>query len=230
MRETIEHTLLKPTATWQELETALHFAEAHAVFGLCIYPAWVKPLCHLRTSHKLQLVSVVGFPFGNSTTSTKAFETENLLRAGADEIDMVLNFGHLFSGNSKAIVKEIDLIKGLMGPSHNLKVIIETGVLDKALLAEAFSAVAASRADFIKTSTGFQGEGAKLEDVVWISEQIKAQSLNLKIKASGGIKTKDFAKALLSAGATRLGTSSSHLLLDVIPPQMGKTCDTSRDY
>ena len=203
----IEHTLLKQDAAGADFEKLFREARENKFFGVCVNPAYVKRAKDALQGTDVKIVTVVGFPLGASKTEIKAAETAEAIKDGADEIDMVINVTALKDKDYDYIVNEVAALKKVCG-AHNLKVIIETDLLSKDEIVKACELCVKGGADFVKTSTGFvkNGVGAKVEDVKLMYETVSPHGL--RVKASGGIKTKDAAVALIEAGAARLGTSS----------------------
>lgn len=198
-----DHTLLKQDAVWREIQEIIDDGIKYGVASVCIPPCFVRQAKDYAQD-KLRICTVVGFPNGYSSTVVKQFETEQAIRDGADEVDMVINIGDLRDKNFTAVEQEISLLKRIVG-SKILKVIIETCLLtdqEKAKMAKIVSSVGA---DYIKTSTGFSKGGATLSDIAIFKENIFG---NVKIKAAGGIRTIEDAQAFLLAGCDRLGTSA----------------------
>ena len=202
----VDHTLLAQTATWPEIKVICDDAITYGTASVCIPPSFVKEAADY-VQGRMKICTVIGFPNGYNTTAVKAFETQDAINNGADEIDMVINIGDLKAGKTDAILNEIKTLKQICG-DRILKVIIETDLLTKEEIVKACEIIIKANADFAKTSTGFvkNGVGAKIEDIALMFETLKGT--NVQIKASGGIKTKEQAIALVAAGATRLGTSS----------------------
>lgn len=206
----IEHTLLKQDATREDLEKLLKEACEYSFLGVCVNPCNVKLAKQFlkETGHnEVKIVTVVGFPLGQTTTENKVLETVDAIKNGADEIDMVINAGRLKDKDYNYIVDEISKIKAFC-QGRNLKVILETDLLTKEEIKKACELCIQGGADFVKTSTGFvkNGVGAKEEDVKLMYETVK--DAGLKVKASGGIRDKEAAIKMIEAGALRLGTSS----------------------
>ena len=206
----IEHTLLKQDATREDLEKLLKEACEYSFLGVCVNPCNVKLAKQFlkETGHnEVKIVTVVGFPLGQTTTENKVLETVDAIKNGADEIDMVINVGRLKDKDYNYIVDEISKIKAFC-QGRNLKVILETDLLTKEEIKKACELCIQGGADFVKTSTGFvkNGVGAKEEDVKLMYETVK--DAGLKVKASGGIRDKETAIKMIEAGASRLGTSS----------------------
>ena len=203
----IEHTLLKQDAKKEDLIKLFEEAKENKFLGVCINPCYVKFAKEYLKDTDVKIVTVIGFPLGANTTETKIFETINAVRDGADEIDMVINVTKVKDRETDYSVDEIKLIKSACG-GHNLKVILETDLLDKNEIKYACECCIKGGADFVKTSTGFvkNGVGAKVEDVELMYKTVSSHGL--KVKASGGIRDRETAIKMIEAGATRLGTSS----------------------
>lgn len=203
----VEHTLLKQDAKKEDLIKLFDEAKEHKFLGVCINPCYVKLAKDYLKDTDVKVVTVIGFPLGANTTETKIFETIQAVKDGADEIDMVINVTKIKDQETDFLVDEIKLIKSACG-GHNLKVIIETDLLTKDEIVYACECAIKGGADFVKTSTGFvkNGVGAKAEDVKLMFDTVK--EAGLQVKASGGIRDKEAAIAMIEAGAVRLGTSS----------------------
>ena len=203
----IEHTLLKQDAKREEVNKLLDEAIKNKFFGVCVNPCNVSLAKEYLKNTDIKVVTVIGFPLGQSSTEIKILETIDAIKNGADEIDMVINDGKLKDGDYDYIVDEISKIK-FACQSRNLKVIIETDLLSKEEIVKACELCIKGNADFVKTSTGFvkNGVGAKAEDVKLMFDTVK--DAGLKVKASGGIRDKKTALEMIESGASRLGTSS----------------------
>lgn len=203
----IEHTFLKPNATFSDIEKLISEAIEYKFFGICINPNYISFAKNLLKSADTKLVTVVNFPLANNTIDMIQLQTERSLEMGADEIDTVLNISALKNKDYKKAEDDIRKIKEIT-KNHNLKVILETDLLTKDEIVTASKCAIAGGADFVKTSTGFvkNGIGATVEDVKLMYDTVA--SSNLGVKASGGIKDYKKAVDLIEAGATRLGTSS----------------------
>lgn len=197
-----DHTLLLQTATWDEIKRVCDDAKTYHTASVCIPPCFVKRAKEY-VGDGVKICTVIGFPNGNMTTVAKVFETDDAIKNGADEIDMVINIGMLRAGDYDYVLREIQNVKAACG-NRVLKVIIETCLLTDDEKIKMCEIVTESGADFIKTSTGFSTSGATFEDVKLFKEHVGA---NVKIKAAGGIKTLDDAEKFLELGASRLGTS-----------------------
>ena len=198
----VDHTLLKQTATWDQIKALCDEAMEFGTASVCIPPCYVKQ-AHDYVQGKLTICTVVGFPNGNMTTNAKEFETLEALANGAEEIDMVINIGMLRAGNTDYVANEIRRLKEACG-RRILKVIIETCLLTEEEKKTMCRIVAECGADFIKTSTGFSTGGATPEDIKLFAENVGP---NVRIKAAGGIATLEDAENFVKLGATRLGTS-----------------------
>jgi len=205
----IEHTLLKPDATSSQIEALCHQAIEHQFIGVCVNPTWLS-LCRSLLPNTIHLVSVIGFPLGANQSEVKAYEAESAVKSGATEIDMVMNIGALKEGNTKKTLEDIVTVKNAIGKIP-LKVIIETGLLTESEKKLATQIVLESQAEYIKTCTGFAVGSASVQDIQLIKSIIG--HLPLKIKASGGIRNSELAKALIDSGAVRLGTSQGVQLI-----------------
>ena len=198
----VDHTLLKQTATWEQIETLCREGMEHATASVCIPPCYVTRAKEY-TGGNLAICTVIGFPNGNMTTAAKVFETEDAVRNGADEIDMVINIGMVKEGLYEQVLEEIRQIKAACA-GKCLKVIIETCLLTEDEKKEMCRVVTQSGADYIKTSTGFSTGGATREDVALLR---KYSGPRVKVKAAGGIASLQDAEDFIALGADRLGTS-----------------------
>ena len=198
----VDHTLLNPKATWEEIKNICDDGMKYCTASVCIPPSFVKRAKEY-VGENLKICTVIGFPNGYNTTDVKIFETENALKNGADEIDMVVNLGDLMDKNYDNILSEITKIKAVCA-TKILKVIIETCLLNEEQKIKMCEIVTKSGADFIKTSTGFSTGGATFEDIELFAKYV---GKNVKIKAAGGISSIADAEKFISLGADRLGTS-----------------------
>ncbi len=197
-----DHTLLLQGATPEEIRALCDDALKYRTASVCIPPCYVK-MAKEYGGKELCVCTVIGFPNGNMTTASKVFETEDALRNGADEIDMVINIGLLKAGEDEAVLEEIRAVKAACG-SKILKVIIETCLLTEAEKIRMCDIVTRSGADFIKTSTGFSTGGATFDDIRLFRKYVGPR---VRIKAAGGISSLEDAERFLELGADRLGTS-----------------------
>lgn len=198
----VDHTLLKQTSTWEEIKKICDGGIENKTASVCIPPYFVK-VAKEYTAGKLPICTVIGFPNGNMTTEVKVLETENAIKNGADEIDMVINIGLVKEGKYDEVLKEINEIKSACH-GKLLKVIIETCLLTEKEKIKMCEVVTKSDAEYIKTSTGFSTGGATIEDIKLMKKYCGS---DLKIKAAGGIKSFEDAEEFIKAGADRLGTS-----------------------
>lgn len=199
----VDHTLLKATSTETQIKEICEEALKNHTAAICIPPAYVK---YARDNFKdLKIATVIGFPLGYNTTAVKVFETKEAIKEGADEIDMVINIGWAKDGLFDKITDEIRQLKEACG-TLTLKVIVETCYLDEEEKKAVCKCVTDAGADYIKTSTGFGTAGATVEDVKLFRQYIGP---NVKIKAAGGIRTKEDLEAFIEAGVDRIGCSAA---------------------
>lgn len=198
----VDHTLLSPTATWEEIKNLCDDGINYNVASVCIPPCFIKD-CKNYVGDKLKICTVIGFPNGYNMPSVKMFETQCAIDNGADEIDMVINIGKLKDKNFGYVESEIKRLKSIC-KNKVLKVIVETCLLTEEEKINMCKIVTDAGADYIKTSTGFSKSGAKLEDIVLFKNHVGS---NVKIKAAGGISSLEEAEEFIKAGASRLGTS-----------------------
>jgi deoxyribose-phosphate aldolase len=198
----VDHTLLTPTATWDQVKALCDEGKQFGVASVCIPPRYVKRANDYAGG--LKICTVIGFPNGYATPEVKVFETEDAIRDGADEIDMVINQGLAKAGDWEGVLTEIKAVKESC-KGRILKVIIEACNFTQEEKITLCRVVSMSGAEFIKTSTGFAAGGATVEDVRLFREHI---SPDMRIKAAGGIRTFEQAQAMLEAGADRIGASA----------------------
>lgn len=203
----IEHTLLKQDAVYEDFIKLFDEAKEHKFLGVCVNPLYVRLTKEQIEGSGVKIVTVVGFPLGANKSDVKAYEAQQAVEDGADEIDMVINVTALKNKDYEFVQKDIETVKAFCADKP-LKVILETDLLTKDEIKSACEICIAAKADFVKTSTGFvkNGVGAKVEDVKLMYETVSPHGL--KVKASGGIRDKETAIKMLEAGAERLGTSS----------------------
>jgi len=202
----IDHTLLKPDATKREIETLCREAKEFGFASVCVNPTWVATCARLVRGSSVAVCSVVGFPLGATTADTKQYETRRAIFDGAREIDMVINVGALKSGDLHLVESDIRAVTSACRETNVLsKVIIETALLSDEEKVTACTLAKAAAADFVKTSTGFGPGGATAEDVA-LMRRIVGEDMG--IKASGGVRTLEGVKAMVAAGATRIGASA----------------------
>lgn len=200
----VDHTLLKPTATWAQIQALCEEAIAYGMATVCVPACYVKPIADAY-GDKLKVCTVVGFPLGYSTAAAKAFEAQEAVQNGAAEVDMVINIGDAKAGLFNKITGEIRQIKAAVGEKV-LKVIVETCYLTDDEKAALCRCVTDAGADFIKTSTGFGTAGATLADVELFKQHVGP---GVRIKAAGGIRTAQDMEAYLAAGCARIGASAA---------------------
>lgn len=198
----VDHTLLLQGSTWEEIKQICDDAMKYETASVCIPPCYVKQAAEYM-GDRMAVCTVIGFPNGNVTTETKAFETKDALENGASEIDMVINIGWLKDKKYDFVENEIRKLKEICGDKI-LKVIIETCFLTDEEKIKMCEIVTNAGADYIKTSTGFGGAGATFDDIKLFAEHIGP---NVKMKAAGGISSISDAETFLNLGADRLGTS-----------------------
>ncbi|GHV95147.1 deoxyribose-phosphate aldolase [Spirochaetia bacterium] len=204
----IDHTLLKAVSSWEEIKTLCDEALRYKTAAVCIPPSYVKPVYEEYGSEPV-IATVIGFPLGYNIAAAKILEAEKAVKSGATEIDMVINVGDVKNGHFDWVLEEIRLIKKVVG-NHILKVIIETCYLTEDEKIRLCGIVTEAGADYIKTSTGFGTAGATLADVKLFKQHI---GVGVKIKAAGGVKTREDLETFITAGADRIGTSSAVKLL-----------------
>ena len=200
----VDHTQLKAFATWDDMEKLCDESIRYETASVCIPPAYVKNV-YDTYGKDINICTVIGFPLGYETAETKIKETECAINDGASEIDMVINIGALKSGRLDLVKDEISRIRQA-ADKKILKVIIETCYLTDEEKIAMCRTVTECNADFIKTSTGFGTEGAVLSDIALFKKYIGS---SVKIKAAGGIRTREFMEQLIEAGASRLGCSAA---------------------
>ncbi|REI34530.1 deoxyribose-phosphate aldolase [Staphylococcus felis] len=200
----IDHTLLKPETTRAQIDRIIEEAKTYHFKSVCVNPTHVEYAAQQLEGSDVLVCTVIGFPLGASTTETKAFETRDAIAKGADEIDMVINIGALKDGRDDDVQRDIAaVVEAAQG--HTVKVIIETVLLTDDEKVKASELSKAAGAHFVKTSTGFAGGGATPEDVKLMKDTVGDA---LEVKASGGVRNLDDFKAMLDAGATRVGASA----------------------
>jgi deoxyribose-phosphate aldolase len=200
----IDHTLLKPTATKQDIFQLCEEAKKHHFYAVCINSCYVSIAKNELKTSSVKVCSVIGFPLGAMSTQSKVEEAKQAVKDGADEIDMVLNLGWLKSADFDAVWKDIEAVKIAIGDKI-LKVILEICYLSKAEIIKASELALLSGADFIKTSTGFGTGGATVEAVTLMKSVV---GVHAKVKASGGIRDRKTALEYINLGVNRIGTSS----------------------
>ena len=208
----IDHTLLKPDATYADIERLCAEAREHKFFSVCVNPTYVGQAAAVLAGSNVKVCTVAGFPLGAHTAEVKSAEASQAIRDGAAEIDMVINIGALKSGDVETIRGEICTLVQVCNSRRALcKVILETALLTNDEKIRACEFCVEAGADFVKTSTGFGPGGATVEDVALMSRIVKPKGLG--VKASGGIRTLADLQKMVEAGATRIGTSNGVKIL-----------------
>ncbi len=203
LNRVIDQTILRPDATSADIMKFMKDVAEYQFYAAVVNPCWVPTVVRMLPE-ETKICSVVGFPFGASTTRTKVYAAEDLIKNGCNEIDMVMNIGRLKEKDFKYVGKEIKMVSQVCA-GMILKVIIETCLLTRDEKVTAANIITESGAHFVKTSTGYSHEGAQLDDVVLLRSVVGP---DFGVKASGGIRTYEQARNFISAGANRLGTSS----------------------
>lgn len=198
----VDHTLLAVDATWEDVKKIIEEGALYGTASVCIPPCFVRQAVK-EAAGRVKICTVIGFPNGYASTESKVYEAWDAVHAGADEVDMVINLGWVREGRYADILAEINKVKGACDDKI-LKVIIETCLLSKEEKLELCRVVSESKAEFIKTSTGFSKSGAVFEDVKLMRENCSPET---KIKAAGGISSLEDAEEFIRLGADRLGTS-----------------------
>lgn len=200
----IDHTILKPETTKEQVAQILAEAKEYDFASVCVNPTWVAYAAQELKDSDVKVCTVIGFPLGANTPAVKAFETKDAIENGADEIDMVINIGALKSKNYDLVLEDIQAVVAASGDKL-VKVIIETCLLTEEEKVKACQLSKEAGADFVKTSTGFSTGGATVEDVALMRKTVGP---DMGVKASGGARSYEDAIAFIEAGATRIGASS----------------------
>lgn len=201
----IDHTQLKPDTTAEKIDQITNEAREYEFASVCINPHWVKRCYEALKDTPVKVCTVIGFPLGAATTEIKVHETKQAIQDGATEVDMVINVGELKSGNDDFVKQDIAAVVQAAGKHALTKVIIETSLLTEDEKIRACRLAKEARADYIKTSTGFSGGGATVKDIQLMRETVGPE---MGVKASGGVRDLAGAKAMIDAGATRIGASA----------------------
>jgi deoxyribose-phosphate aldolase len=209
----IDHTLLKPDATLDQIRQLCREARENGFAAVCVNPFYITAVHALLDGSNVKTCSVIGFPLGASRSAGKAAEARGVIDDGAQEVDMVINIGALKDGNNDLVRNDI---AGVANACHTrgaiLKVILETGLLTQEEKKRACKLCVEAKADFVKTSTGFGNGGATVDDIALMSAAVKEAGLG--VKASGGVRTYTDALTMIAAGATRIGTSGGVSILN----------------
>jgi len=201
----IDHTLLKPDATWDQVVTLCEEAALYGFASVCVNPCYCGFAYELLEGTDVAVCTVIGFPLGAATSMVKAVEVRDAIASGASEVDMVMNIGALRGGELDCVLRDIESVVDAAGGRALVKVIIETGLLTDEEKVRACLIAKGAGADFVKTSTGFGHGGATVEDVALMRRTV-GQSMG--VKASGGIRDAATARAMIAAGANRIGASA----------------------
>jgi deoxyribose-phosphate aldolase len=208
----IDHTLLRPEATETDIRQLCAEARKYGFASVCVNSYWVPLAAAELAGSPVKVCAVAGFPLGANATAIKTAEAEAAIRAGAQEIDMVLNVGELRGGNHEAVRRDIEaVVKTVHGGGAIVKVILETALLDDNQKSVACTLAKSAGADFVKTSTGFGPHGATVQDVALLRRVVGPE---MGVKASGGIRTLEDVRKMMAAGATRIGASSSVKIIE----------------
>ncbi|MGN8841382.1 deoxyribose-phosphate aldolase [Niallia sp. Sow4_A1] len=201
----IDHTLLKADATKEQIVTLCEEAKQYTFASVCVNPTWVKVASELLDGTEVKVCTVIGFPLGATTSATKAFETEDAIKNGATEVDMVINIGALKDKNYDLVKEDIKAVVDAAKGKALSKVIIETSLLTNEEKEIACKLAVEAGADFVKTSTGFSTGGATVEDIALMRKTVGP---SVGVKASGGVRSSEDTAKMIEAGATRIGASS----------------------
>ncbi|MGD7047518.1 deoxyribose-phosphate aldolase [Rossellomorea marisflavi] len=201
----IDHTLLKPEATKEQIEILCQEAKEYTFASVCVNPTWVSYAHELLEGTQVKVCTVIGFPLGASTPEVKAFETKDAIANGATEVDMVINIGALKSGDDALVKRDMEAVVAASKGKALSKVIIETCLLTDEEKVKACKLAVEAGADYVKTSTGFSTGGATVADITLMRETVGP---DIGVKASGGVRSLEDAQNMIEAGATRLGASS----------------------
>ncbi|GIO22096.1 deoxyribose-phosphate aldolase [Oceanobacillus sp. J11TS1] len=201
----IDHTLLKPESTKSQIAKIVEEAKEHKFASVCVNPHWVVYCASELKDSPVKVCTVIGFPLGATTTNTKVFEAKEAMENGATEVDMVINVGELKAGNVAFVKADMKAVVDAAKGKALTKVIIETALLTDEEKVLACKLAKEAGADFVKTSTGFSGGGATVEDIKLMRETVGPE---MGVKASGGIRDLETTEAMIQAGATRIGASA----------------------
>ncbi|WP_099158550.1 deoxyribose-phosphate aldolase [Virgibacillus ndiopensis] len=211
----IDHTQLKPETKEEKISQIVEEASEHGFASVCVNPYWVS-YCYQRLKDTdVKVCTVIGFPLGATTTETKVFETNKAIKDGATEVDMVINVGALKSNKDNVVLQDIEAVVNAAKGKALTKVIIETSLLSEDEKVRACKLAKEAGADFVKTSTGFSGGGATIEDIKLMRQTVGSE---MGVKASGGVRDLESTKAMIDAGATRIGASAG---VDIIAGNKG---------
>ncbi|MUK87083.1 deoxyribose-phosphate aldolase [Ornithinibacillus sp. L9] len=201
----IDHTQLKPETKQDKISQIVDEAIEYEFASVCVNPHWVSYCYDRLKDTNVKVCTVIGFPLGATTTATKVFETKDAIDNGATEVDMVINVGELKSANDDFVKEDIKAVVDAAKGKALTKVIIETSLLTEDEKVRACKLAKEAGADFVKTSTGFSGGGATVEDIALMRKTVGP---DIGVKASGGVRDLETTKAMIDAGATRIGASA----------------------
>lgn len=201
----IDHTQLKPDTTIEKIDRIVTEAREYEFASVCVNPYWVSHCYDKLKETTVKVCTVIGFPLGATTTETKIFETKQAIKDGATEVDMVINVGELKSNCDDLVKQDIEAVVQAAGKVALTKVIIETALLTEDEKVRACKLAKEANADFVKTSTGFSGGGATVDDIRLMRQTVGPE---MGVKASGGVRDLISTKAMIEAGATRIGASA----------------------
>lgn len=202
----IDHTILKADATKEQIIKVCEEAREYQFCSVCINPAWVKEASARLKGSDVKVCTVIGFPLGATTSAVKAFETKDAIENGAEEVDMVINIGKLKDGDLDYVEEDIKAVVEAAKGKALVKVIIETSLLTDVEKETACKLAVKAGADYVKTSTGFSTGGATVEDIKLMRKTVGP---DIGVKASGGVRDREATLAMIEAGASRIGASSS---------------------
>ncbi|MFD2046109.1 deoxyribose-phosphate aldolase [Ornithinibacillus salinisoli] len=211
----IDHTQLKPDTPKEKISQIVEEAKEYEFASVCVNPHWVSYCYDRLKDTNVKVCTVIGFPLGATTTSTKVFETKQVIDEGATEVDMVINVGELKSNNDDFVKEDIKAVVDAAKGKALTKVIIETSLLSEDEKVRACKLAKEAGADFVKTSTGFSGGGATIEDIALMRKTVGP---DMGVKASGGVRDLESTNAMIEAGATRIGASAG---IDIVKGNKG---------
>ncbi|PAV29022.1 deoxyribose-phosphate aldolase [Virgibacillus profundi] len=211
----IDHTQLKPDTTKEKIQQIVEEAKEYEFASVCVNPYWVSFCYDYLKDTTVKVCTVIGFPLGATSTESKVFETKKSIQDGATEVDMVINVGELKSGNVQAVKADIEAVVNAAKDKALTKVIIETSLLSEDEKVRACKLAKEAGADYVKTSTGFSGGGATVEDIKLMRQTVGSE---MGVKASGGVRDLETTKAMIDVGATRIGASAG---IDIIKGNQG---------
>lgn len=207
----IDHTILKPDSNEEQVKRICAEAKEYGFASVCVNTSYTKLVSKALQGTDVKTCVVVGFPLGATTKEVKAFETKQAIQDGADEVDMVINVGYLKSGKEQEVKEDIKAVVDAADGKAAVKVILETCLLTDEEIVTVCKMAKEVGADFVKTSTGFSTGGATVEDIRLMRDTVGA---DMGVKASGGVRTKEDAEAMIEAGASRIGASASIAIVE----------------